>query len=121
MENLEFILYIIKRRSLFFIENSNDYFKYINGFIAGSKNGSLFDFFKEFEIYVIENNDLKGFENKPMHLIFNFLAVYENKSLDILNIELVNFLKSDRTDHLEIVTRFRESNKIEDLIEKYQD
>lgn len=120
MDDLEFIFYIIERRSLFFIENSNDYFKYINGFIAGSKNESLFNFFKEFEIYVIEKNDLKGFENKPTHLIFNFLAVYENKSLDILNIELINFLKSNRTDHLEIVTGFCENNNIKDLIERYQ-
>ncbi|SIS70796.1 hypothetical protein [Chryseobacterium gambrini] len=121
MESLEFIFYIIKRRSLFFLENSNDYFRYIDGYISGSKNDQLYDFFKTFEVYLIEHNKLIGFENKPLHLVLNFLTIYNYETLNFLNRELINFLRDEKTHKLEIIKKYSEKYDLTTLIENYQD
>ena len=120
MESLEFIFYIIKRRSLFFIEDTNDYFRYIEGYIAGSKNEDLYTFFKTFEQYLIVNNKLQGFENKPLHLVLNFLTVYKYESLNFLNRELINFLKDKKTHKLKIVNKYSENYNLTILIKNYE-
>ncbi|MCW3160624.1 hypothetical protein [Chryseobacterium oryctis] len=121
MESLEFIFYIIKRRSLFFIEDSNDYFRYVEGYIAGSRNEQLYIFFKTFRQYLIGNNNLRDFENRPLHLLINFLTVYNYESLNFLNRELINFLKDDRTQELEIVREYSKKYDLSVLINTYVD
>ena len=96
-DKIEWIKYVIDRPHMFRINNIEEFQIYLNGYIAGSKDGDLESFFNDFSDYIRNDFDFALGENYTAYnwcKILRFFSSTDVHSLELLVLKFEDFLKT---------------------------
>lgn len=93
---VKFILHILGRPKMYYIQKIEDFYYTINGYIAGAKNENYNLFIERFTIYLKSKYQCKE-ENILYVSLIRSMTIYDENTLQILKNEFIEFLSNDVT------------------------
>jgi hypothetical protein len=92
-ENIELILFTLKRPSLFSIQKVEDFFIFFNGYVIAKNDPVVSDFLDDFHQFVKNNyaeRSIKGYDCKK---IIRLHSANDLHSLELLSLWINEFIK----------------------------
>lgn len=106
---IKFLIFLLKRPKMFFIQRVDDFYFIVAGYIAGKEEEDYGLFIDEFSKYLsIKYNFKKG---TLYNLIIRSMTIYDEVTLEILKEEMYSFLSSKKNQMI----HFRHSINIDEL------
>lgn len=93
MENIELILYSLKRPSFFSIQKVEDFYLFFNGYCAGKNDSVLRDFLDNFHEYVKNNYAKECIKEYDCQKIVRLHSANDYNSLQLLNVWINEFIR----------------------------
>ncbi|SMP35253.1 hypothetical protein SAMN06264346_12018 [Chryseobacterium profundimaris] len=101
---------------MFFIQEVDDFFFMVAGYIAGKENEEYSIFIDEFSKYLSKKYNFK--QNVTYNLIIKSMTIYNDITLEILKDEMILFLQSKEAKSLKFMHQLYENKDIEVLLTK---
>ncbi|MFC4476490.1 hypothetical protein [Flavobacterium chungangensis] len=89
---IEFILHILGRPKMYHIQKIEDFYYFMNGYIAGKENEMYYCFFDSFSKYLASEYQFK--KDIPYSLMIRSMTIYDEETISILKREIESFLVS---------------------------
>ncbi|WP_062703638.1 hypothetical protein [Chryseobacterium indologenes] len=96
---IKFLIFLLKRPKMFFIQEVDDFYFMVAGYIAGKEKEEYGSFMKEFSRYLSMKYNFK--EDTLYNLIIKSMTVYDEVTLEILKNEMYKFLNSEEVRVME--------------------
>ena len=91
-ENIELILYSLKRPSLFAIQKVEDFFIFFNGYITAKDDSIVSDFLNNFHQFVKNNCAEKSIKNFDCQKVIRLYSANDLHSLELLSTWINEFM-----------------------------
>ncbi|SEW27940.1 hypothetical protein SAMN05421841_1984 [Chryseobacterium wanjuense] len=99
IELVNFIVHLLRRPKMFFIQEVDDFYFMISGYIAGKEKEEYGVFMDEFSKYLSRKYGFK--DGTRYNLIIKSMSVYDDVTLDFLKDEMYYFLNSEEIKTME--------------------
>jgi len=93
LEFISFIVHLLRRPKMFFIQKIDDFYFMVSGYIAGKEEKGYSIFMEEFSKYLSKKYNFK--DGTQYNLIIKSMSVYNNITLEILRDEMFYFLNRE--------------------------
>lgn len=91
-ENIDLILYVLKRPSIFSIQRVEDFFIFFKGYDIGKDNSIVSDFLDSFNLFVKNNYAEKCIKGYDSDKIIRLHSSNDFHSLELLNLWINEFI-----------------------------
>lgn len=98
-EFTNFIVHLLRRPKMFFIQKVDDFYFMVNGYIAGKEKDEYSAFMDGFSRYLSKKYNFK--EDTPYPLIIKSMSIYDSVNLDFLKNEIYYFFNSEEIKRAE--------------------
>lgn len=92
-EFTNYIVHLLRRPKMFFIQKVDDFYFMVNGYIAGKEKDEYGAFMNEFSRYLSKKYNFK--KDTPYPLIIKSMSIYDSVNLDFLKNEIYYFFNSE--------------------------
>lgn len=96
---IKFLVYLVKRLDMFFIQEVDDFYFMINGYIVGKGKEEYGVFMDKFSMYLSKKYNFK--DGTQYNLIIKSMFIFDRATLSFLKDEMYYFLNSEEIKTME--------------------